>query len=317
MKKPINKEYVEGRVHSHKLALKTVQNTSSENYGKEFINGSVDIATSEDGMNIVTVKFIYVTPTTSKGGKNETYTVLKQIIDSNATVEAVGADKAMMIKIDTSLGLNDFYTSRDGEEKLVSAKENSGGFAHIITSLKEDESKRNFFEVDMLINGTRVVEANEERNIPDDYLIVKGAVFNFRNEILPVEFAVRNPGGMKYFESLDASSTNLVFTKVWGNINSLVTKTSKTEESAFGEAIVKEYTSSSKEWTITGCASEPYEIGDEKNGITTEEVKKALETRETYLADVKRKADEYKASQQATTAAAPVGTTAASGAFNF
>lgn len=318
MRKPINREYVEGRVYSHKLALKTVQNTASENHGKEFINGTVDIATSEDMMNIVTIKFIYVTEYTKNGGKNETYAVLKQIIDSNATVEAVGADSALKIKVDTALGLNDFYTNKNGEETLVSAKENSGGFAHIISSLKEEENKRNTFEVDMLINGTRYVEANEEKNIPEDYLIVKGAIFNFRKEILPVEFAVRNPGGMKYFESLDASPKNLVFTKVWGNINSLTKKVSRTEESAFGEAIVKEFTSSSKEWTITGCSTTPYEIDDAENGITLKEIEEAMKARETYLADVKRKADEYKASQSAgSTTATSVGATAAQGAFNF
>ena len=63
-----------------------------------------------------------------------------------------------------------------------------------------------------------------------------------------------------------------------------------------------------------------YEIGDSENGITAEEIKKALADREVYLADVKKRADEWKASQQgggqsnpSATAAAP----AAQGGFDF
>jgi hypothetical protein len=81
--------------------------------------------------------------------------------------------------------------------------------------------------MDMLINGTRLVEADEEKHIFNDYLIVKGAVFNFRGAILPVEFTVKNPTGIKYFESLDVSQSNLVFTKVWGHITNEVIKTKR------------------------------------------------------------------------------------------
>ena len=42
MKKAINREHIEGYVYEHNLAIKTVQNTESKNYGKEFINGTLD-----------------------------------------------------------------------------------------------------------------------------------------------------------------------------------------------------------------------------------------------------------------------------------
>lgn len=315
MRKVLNKEHIEGRVYEHNLAIKTVQNSESKNFGKEFIGGTIDIATDEDCTNIVTVTFTYVTETTSKGGKNETFTTLKNIIESGKTVLIDGKDVATLIKIDTALAVNDFYTSRTGEEVLVTAKRNEGGFAHIVNKLCA-ESDRNTFEVDMLINGTRLVEADEEKNIAADYLVVKGAVFNFRNAILPVEFVVKNPSGIKYFDSLDASPSNMIFTKVWGKINSETVKTVKTEESKFGEAKVTEYERSVKEWVITGAANEPYELDDEKNGITMDEIKKALADREVYLADVKKRQDEYQASKNSTTPAG-AGVSAAQGGFNF
>lgn len=317
MKKPINREHIEGWVYEHGLAIKTVQNTESKNYGKEFINGTLDIQTDDAGLNIITVNFTYVTETTSKGTKNETYTTLKNIIESGKTVLVDGKDAATMVRIDTALGLNDFYTNRNGEETLVQAKRNDGGFVHTTNKLG-DESVRNTFEFDMLINGTRLVEADPEKNIENDYLIVKGAVFNFRNAILPVELVVKSAGGIKYFESLDASTSNLVFTKVWGKIESQTIVDKREEESAFGEAAVKEYTRTVREWVITGTAKETYEIGDEQAGITTDEVKQAMADREVYLADVKKRQDEYQASRAAEGGSPASGNvSAAAGGFNF
>lgn len=314
-KKLWNREHVEGRVYDHNLAIKTVQNKDSQNFGKEFIGGTLDIATDEDCINVITINFTYVTEKTSKGGVNATFTALKNIIENGKTIVAKGKDEATKVKIDTALALNDFYTNRTGEEVLVSAKRNEGGFVTIVSSLCE-EDKRNTFEFDMLINGTRLVEADEERNIPSDYLIVKGAVFNFREAILPVELIVRNPSGIKYFDSLDASQTNMTFTKVWGKINSENIKTYKEEESAFGKAKVTEYEKNVKEWVITGTANEPYEIGDAENGITLEEIKAKVADREVHLAEVKKRQDEYQASKVAPSAG-NAGVTAAQGGFNF
>lgn len=317
MKKAINKERVEGRIYDHSLALKTVQNSESKNFGKEFINGTIDVATDNNGMNIVTVNFTYVTEVTSKGNKNNTYTALKNIIENGKTILNDGFENATMVRIDTALGLNDFYTDRNGEEVLVSAKRNDGGFVTIVNALG-DEDSRNTFECDMLINGTRYVEADEEKHIPADYLVVKGAVFAFNNRILPVEFVVKSKGGMDYFESLNASPDNLTFTKVWGKINSETIVTRREEESAFGEPAVKEYSRTIREWVITGTSKPDsvYDIDDAENGITKEEIKKALADREVYLADVKKKADEWKA-QQAGGNAPSAPATAAAGGFDF
>ena len=315
-KNTINKVHVSGRIYdASQLAIKTVQRADSENFGKEFINGTLDIATDNDCLNIVSVHFTYVTEITSKGNKNATYAALKNIIDTNKTILTVGKDDAMMVKVDTALALNDFYSNRSGEETLVSAKRCEGGFVTIVSSVEDDEDSRCRFETDMLINNVRRVEADPEKNIDKDYVIIKGAVFDFRNAILPVEFTVRSEGGMKYFESLDASSKNPVFTKVWGKINSSTIVTRKEEESAFGEPSVKEYTKTIREWLVTGTSKPEavYPIGDAEAGITEDDIKKAMADREVYLAGVKKRQDDYNASKNAATASAP----AAAGGFNF
>lgn len=316
-KNVINKVHVSGRIYDHKLAVKTVQNTESANYGKEFINGTIDVATDNDCLNVVQVHFTYVTEVTSKGNKNATFSALKNIIDTNKTILTVGKDDAMMVKIDTALALNDFYTNRNGDETLVSAKRCEGGFVTIVSSVEDDENARCRFDEDMLINNVRRIEADPEKNIDTDYVIVKGVVFDFRNAMLPVEFTVRSEGGMKYFESLDVSPKNLVFTKIWGKINSTTIVTRKEEESAFGEPSIREFTKTVREWLITGTSKPDatYPIGDAEAGITEEEIKKAMADREIYLADVKKKQDDYQASKNAgnATASAP----AAMGGFSF
>lgn len=322
MRKVVNKEHIEGRLYDFDLAEKQVQNTGSKFYGSSFIAGKVDIATDEAGLNVVTIHYVFVQPTTSAGKPNSTYNALKEIMNNGKTVVKDGAEAATMVKADPSFALNDFYTKNGGEDLvLVSAKRNQGGFISIVKSLNADESKRSTFEVDMLINGTRYIDADPEKHIDADYLVVKGAVFDFRNTILPVEFTVKDPDGIKYFEGLEASPTNPTFTKVWGTINSSTIVTRKEEESAFGAPTVKEFTNTVREWIITGtsCPDAVYEIGDEKNGITVDEVKKALSDREIYLADEKKRTEEYQAQRAAGTAPAGNATaaTAAQGGFNF
>ena len=85
-KKLWNKEHVEGRVYDHNLAIKTVQNKDSQNFGKEFIGGTLDVATDEDCINVITINFTYVTEKTSKGGVNATFTALKNIIENGKTI---------------------------------------------------------------------------------------------------------------------------------------------------------------------------------------------------------------------------------------
>ena len=319
MKKMINNVIVSGRVYDHSLAIKTTGATSKKP-GTEYINGTLDVAVDNEGYNIVSVNFTYVTALTSKGTKNATYGILKSIIDENKTVLNVGADAATIVSITGSIGLNEFYTNRNGEEELVSAKRVEGSFVKTLKFMPKNEDERNLFECDMLINGTRLVEADPEKNIDEDYLVVKGAIFNFKNAILPVEFIIKGEKGIQYFENLEASSKNLVFSKIWGRLNYQTISVKKVEEAEFGEPVVKEYERKIKEWIINRAKS-GVPVGDE-NSITQEEIAKCLADREVYLADIKKRAEDYSNSQAAAKAGTATQTStntisAAAGGFNF
>lgn len=311
MKAMINKSHVEGILYEHDLELK-ISGSNSKTPGTEFISGTISIATDDAGINIVPVHFTYVTATTAKGNANATFTTLKNIIDGViGTQMKDGKDKAGKLRIDSALGLNEFYSDRNGKEELVSAKRNEGGFVHTCDVLNEDEKTRNTFECDMLITNCRRIEADPEKNIAEK-VIVKGAIFDFRKSLLPIEFTALNPNAMNYFEDLGASQSNPVFTKVWGRQISETVVKKTVEESAFGEAAVKETKSTRRDFVITGASKEPY-IWDDESTMTATELQEAIANREVYLAGIKQRQDEYKASK----GQAPANAVPAHGAFNF
>ena len=322
MKKAINSERIEGRLYQHNLVVKTVQNQNSANFGKEFISGNLEIAVDEAGLNVIPVHFTYVTETNNSGNKNATFTNLKRIIDGGKTWITDGKDEALKLRVDTALALNDFYVSEGSEDRLVSTKVNEGGFVTIVSELNAKEEERNTFAVDMVITSVIRTEKNEERNIENDFVTVKGAIFNFRNDLLPMEFIVRQEEGMTYFEDLNASQNEPVFTKVWGKINCGSIVNEIKEDSAFGGETVRTYERKIKEWVITGTAVVPYDFGDESI-LTAEELKAAMQNREVLLADIRKRRDEYNAqkasaSTKTSSTSAPIPSTATkSETFNF
>lgn len=309
MRNVINRTHIEGFIYEHDLQLR-VSGENSKKPGTQFIMGNVHIATDDEMTNIVPVHFTYVTAKTAKGNDNATFGVLNQIIDGTlGSVMAVGSENAAKVRIDSAIGLNEFYTDRNGKEELVSAKRNEGGFVHTTMTLSEDEKLRNTFDVDMLITNVRVLEADPDKNMPEK-AIIKGAIFDFRKSLLPVEFSATNPGAISYFEGLGASNKEPIFTRVKGRQVSETIVRRIEEESAFGEASVREVTSSRKDWVITWAQKEPY-LWDDEDSITAAELTEAMANREVYLAGVKQRQDEYKASKGQASAAPKVG------AFNF
>ena len=295
-----NTTHIEGILYEHALENK-VTGQNSKNPGTPFISGTISIATDNALTNIVQVHFTYVTQTTTKGAPNATYSILQNIIDGTiGNYMADGEDKAAKLRVDSAIGLNEFYSDRNGKEELVSTKRNEGGFVHTTNTLIDDEKQRNTFKCDMIITNVIHVDADEEHNIPEK-VIVKGTIFDFRKSLLPVEFTATNPGAMAYYEGLGASPSEPVFTKLWGRQVSEVIKREIREESAFGDDNVREVQSTRKDFVITGGAK-AHSVWADESSITAKELTEAMAARETYLATLKQRQDEYKASKQNATA---------------
>ena len=318
MKKTMkNVTHIEGYLYEHSLEKKVTGETS-KNPGTEYIGGVIRIATNDAIDNIVDVHFTYVTPTFGTSGKkNGNWDIMNKIIDGTYKTYMEVGEEATKLDIDSAIALNEFYSDRnsqDGEMELVSTKRNEGGFIHIKKpdeELKEKEADRAAFAADMVITKCKIVEADPDREIKE-HAVLGGAIFNFRKELLPVEFVVYNPKAIAYFESLGVSSKSPTFTEVRGTqINSTIVKR-KEEESAFGEVDVVETKSSRREFMVTWAKGTPYPWDDESS-ITAVELKEAMENRNTYLAGIKKRQDEYQASKKA----AATATSSAADGYNF
>ena len=313
-----NTEQIAGRIYTHALSIRKVENKNSENYGKEFINGTLDVATDDAGMNVLQVHYSYVTPTTKQGKGNVSYNALKQIIESGKTILKDGLDQATCVRLTPSIALNDFYPN--GEDELVSTPRHEGGFVTILRGGPKDlpaEADRNTFKCDALFTNAIVIEKNPERGIDEDYLQLKGCIFNFRNDILPMTFILRNPNGIKYVESLGIDPSNPLYTEARGYIENRTVKIEKTVESAFGEDAVDTVERKVRNWVINNMAKVPYDFGAEEI-LTAADIQKAMENRNVYLAEVKqRSAEYYKGAAQANNVAAVSATGIPAGGFKF
>jgi len=303
MRKNRNIETIEGYLYEVNLSKKTVQNKNSANYGKEFIQGDISVATDEEGLNVIPVHYSYVAPFTKDGKENRTFQNLAKLIESGKTFTQNGKDEATKVKLQPSAAVNDFYPK--GQEEVVSQQRNEGGFVTIISNL-DSENSRNKFEIDALLVGFERVEPDEEKGITEEYGKITAFIFNFKNDIMPFNFVVKNPAGIDYFEGLEFSKQNPVYTQVWGKITNTTIKSTKVVESAFGESMVDETNRHIREWVVSGAKPEPYEIGGED--ITVEEINKALQDRQIYLADVLSKSQEYYANKENEAAAASFAT---------
>lgn len=282
-----NKVHLEGLLYDYELQKK-VSGPNSKNPGTPFIYGTVTIATDESLLNTVDVTFRFVTETT-KSGISQTYTLLSRMIDGFVpSVMKDGADKAAKIAVNNStLAINDFWSNRSGDYELVSSPRSEQGFIQIVDTLSGKDEVRNLFECDVVLENVSHIDADEEANTSEKALL-RGYIFDsYRKTAAPMTFTAYDPRAIAYFEGLEASKTNPVFTKIWGKQIDMTITNTITQESAFGDPSIKEVKSHRREFVITGANPEPYLWNDEST-LTAEEFTKMLADRELYLATLKK-----------------------------
>lgn len=292
MRRNTNTETIEGYLYECDLKIKKVESKESKNFGKEYIAGTISIATDEECLNVLTIHYTFVTEFTNSGNKNNTFAALKRIYEGGKTVVMDGKENAMKIKASTSAALNDFYPQ--GQDELISQPKNEGGFITILNQfdVPDKDIGRNKFMFDMLITHVQHIDANPERNIAEDYAEIRGAIFNFKNDLLPFTIIARNPKAIEYFENLGATDKEPIYTMVWGKIVSSTITIAKTTKSAFGEDAVDVTQRKIKEWVVTGAKETAY-VFDDESTITKAELEKAVQDRNIMLADVKKRRDDY------------------------
>lgn len=310
-KKLINTSHIEGYIYEHDLK----KNTSKKNPGVEYIKGTLSIATDEDMLNVVKINFRYLTPLTKSNKPNATYNTLLNIIEGRiGTVADNGKENAGKVRIDSALGLNEWYNPQSNFKELISVKINEGGFVHALQTLGE-ENTRATFETDVLINKVIHQESDPEKNLPERAL-VKGYIFNFRDEIFPWDFVVTSPAGISYFETLGVSDKRPIFTRVRGEqVSKIIVKTIE-EDGAFDGPAVREVRDTQKEFRITWASPAPYEWDSEET-LLASEVAEKMAARETSLAEIKKNQLDYAAQKSPAPTPAPGAASPASDDYDF
>lgn len=285
-----NKVHVEGYLfnfgsNERRGLQKKVTGPNSKVPGTTYLQGEINIATDDEGLNVVTVFIPYLPENASFQAKKDTYSVLSELLEDGSTFEKDGTE-APKLRIDGNVALNEFV---DKEGNIASPKRIEGAFVHKMRSNEEISTDRaSRFELDMIIAGAM----EQEVEGGEDYLKLRGYVFNFKNDIMPIDLSVQGKNGIEYFLKQDISNSNPLVTKVWGNIISTVLKTENVIESAFGAPEVRVSTRTIKSWDIVGASEEPM-IWDDESSITKKELKDCLQKRETYLAELKKRNEEY------------------------
>lgn len=297
MRKNLNRVKITGYVYQlcnnrGRDGLRTgVTGPNSKAPGTDFISGTIEILTDLDTMNVVPVHFTYVTPTYSSKKINRNYNVLASLLEDYAdqTYLDVG-ENAVVVSIDGSLALDDF-PAQDGS--MVSTPKVEASFVSIVKGPFVFENK---FEADMLITRATLVEADDEQGIKE-HLKLRGCVFDYRNAILPMDFKLTDPTGIAYIENCEPSSSNPIIVNTWGKMiyNSVTIETPV--ESIFGEPQVSTRTKRTREILVEG-AKNSIEFGLEET-ITVENLTKAMQDREVYLATVRQRAEDYAAAKAA------------------
>lgn len=281
----INEVLIEGYVFNIGGNGKLFEGTTSAESKRpntDYISGTLNICTDEEGINIVPVRFNFVTEKWASGKDNDTWKVLKEVINTGHTWESVGKDNAIKVRLQCNVGVNDFL-GRDGN--MVETKSVDCSFAHFANNGFSE--KRNDFKMDMLIASTNMQEVENG----EDYLNLRGYAFNYRGDLVPVTLSVRDKGGIQYFENADISNANPMLTNIWGKIVSTTQKIEKEVESAWGAPQIEYTTRTLRAWEVTGCSPEPMEWDDEST-ITIAEFKEALQNRENQKAEAKARQEE-------------------------
>jgi hypothetical protein len=309
MKKTLfNEEKIEGYAYSiesnnewNSLSVRKT-GSNSKNPGEEYIFGELNVAVDEDGLNVITIHYTYITPVYKKSGKaNSIYTTLQKIIDNQERTWIKGGKENdfKVSCVGVSFSINDFIAGDGSKDATV---RNEGGFVSIFNEFSEE---RNKYTTDILITKVTHINADPEKNISNDYTSVNSYVFGYGPLILPISFVVRNEGVMSFFEDLDISGSIPVFTKVWGKINCITIKITRTEESEFEEAAVQTYEKKCREYTIIGTSKFPYNFGEE-DVLTIEQVNKMIQDRQIKFAEIEERHKKINSEKSSSSNATPM-----------
>lgn len=275
-----NKVEIRGWIWDYKLENRKTSE-SSKTPNMDFVTGWTDVATDEDGINIVRVSwgFLGTRRTRPNGNENNAYPDLNILMKDEKTWKHNGKDEAPRVRITGSIETNDFVT-REGE--LASPKQVTGNFFHFMNP-SEDTNPSAKFSAEMLAQAATMRESASG----EEYMELKGFVFGWGDNMFPVTFSVPGDAGQSFFEGCGISTSEPYFGKVWGEIRSTVQKVEREVDDSqvgFGQVSAVDYsTRTLRTWDVDGAN---INLGLSDKTVEQEDLNRMEKHREERLAGV-------------------------------
>ena len=188
---------------------------------------------------------------TSSGKDNPAYKSAKDLMENGVSVAACGsANGADSYRIGGGRITSNSFTTPDGRNVTYYPMQ-----ASFFNKINGDYTPDASFETEIYITNMRP-EVDKEDS-PTGRLIINGAIVGYNDRIDVVPFVVEDPKAVAHIENNWSEGDTV---RIYGKARATVEIVTRAmSEDVFGEAPVREYKNTKKEYVITSGSSSPYD----------------------------------------------------------
>lgn len=274
MRQAENKVFIEGLLSEVDINEITYKKNGVD---VKALSGSIKVRVDQENKDgsITTLEIpvhLFANELNSKGEPNSAFKSTRTIMDSFTSIASGGEEKATAVRISGSsaqIVMNEYY---DKNGNFVSYPRIRGSFVNSIERSKMIPKAE--FDVEFVV--AKVEDSVDREGMPDGRLKIMGIVPQYGNKVDVMPFYAINPNAITFIKSYWAEGNTV---KMHGTINFTSTVSEKVEEVAFGDPIVKHFTTNVSE-LIGTAGTNPLE-GD--LAFDNNEIKAALTQRNADL----------------------------------
>lgn len=223
--------------------------------GRNYISGKViflvdqTYGDKEEHEEISVDVFAY--ETTSKGLPHPGYKSASDLMENGYSVAATGSvSNADVYRIGGGSLSSNTFTTKDGRD--VTYYPMRASFFNKVTG---DYTPDASFEVEIFI--TNIKEETDREGMPTGRLVLNGAVVGYNDRIDVIPFVVENPKAVAHIQNNWSVGDTV---RIYGKVRSTVEIVQRaSNEDVFGEAPMREYRNTRKEFVITSGSNAPYD----------------------------------------------------------
>ena len=189
---------------------------------------------------------------TSSGKDNPAYKSAKDLMENAVSVAACGSvDGADSYRVGGARITSNSFTTQDGRNVTYYPMQ-----ASFFNKINGDYTPDASFETEIFI--TNMKEETDREGMPTGRLVLNGAIVGYNDRIDVVPFVVEDPKAVAHISNnWGVGDTVRIYGKARSTVE-IVTKAAN--EDMFGEAPMREYRNTRKEYVVTSGSSVPYDI---------------------------------------------------------